>query len=632
MGIKKKLLVSFFVIIFTLVISGGFFVAVDYIILSKYMTLTDNMISEYKLIDETSSLISSFNKRIKSPYDTGEVANFNNKYYATKELIAKLKKVIVDRDSQIIFSGIENNLNDVFFNLESGMRSLSTDDYLAAVGSYEEVSRKMDFVEENVNKLLLNELEYAKKLQIEIEKIRIASKIIATSFLMLVLLICVVYAIKFSKKLVSPLVKLAKLAKIIETGDYKASVDTDLLLGDDEVASLANSFNNMVLSIQNSISQLQKYNFEIKKSHNLLQIEKNKLQQYLDIAGVIVLIFDNNNNVLLINKKGREIINVKNKEIIGKNWIGEFVDKEYRKQTESLLSFLRGGTALTDMIENVIVSKDKVLKNIVWHFSVISNNLNSESILATGVDVTELTNAKVTINQLKEVDRLKNEVLNVATHELKTPLISIVGLTEVMEKQPKTIPDDYQKYISIIHVEGLKLTNLIKTMLTTSRNDIGKMVINKEKFDLGILLKSFETSLNILAKKSASVIKLNLPDAKVLIESDKSKIAEVVYNFVDNAVKYGTKKQEIKINLSLVDKNNIKVEVISLGQGISKERQKKLFLKFSQLEPSLSRSQDGMGLGLYICKQNIESLGGKIGVLSEEGQETNFFFTLPLTF
>jgi len=632
MGIKKKLLASFFAIIFTLVISGGFFMAVDYTILAKYMTLTDNMISEYKLIGDTSSLLESFSKRIKSPYDTAEVANFNATYSGTKQLVDKLKTVIVDRNSQIIFSGLENNINDVFLDVESGVSRLTSGDYLGAVDQYDIANSKEEFVKENVNSLILNELEYAEKLQVEIEKIRIISKVIASLFLIFALIGCIIYVLKFSKKLVLPLVNLTKLAKVIEAGDYKATVSEDLLRGDDEVASLANSFNTMVLSIRNSITKLQEYNKEIKKSHNLLRAEKNKLQKYLDVAGVIVLIFDTDNNVLLINKKGRELLGFENKEIVGKNWITEFVTRKDQTQTKGLLAFLIGGTALSDTLENVIISKDKTEKNIVWHFSMLNDAGNTaNSVLATGVDITELTKAKITINQLKEVDRLKNEVLNIATHELKTPLISIVGLTEVMEKQPKTTPLDYQNYISIIHTEGLKLTNLIKTMLTTSRNEVGKMTVTKEKFDLVELVSSFETSLKMLAKRTDSQIELNLQAKKVNLESDKSKISEVIYNFVDNAVKYGPSKQTININLFLVDKKTVKIEVTGAGQGISKEQQDKLFLKFSQLEPSLSRSQDGMGLGLYICKQNIESLGGQIGVLSEPKQGATFYFTLPIT-
>lgn len=305
MGIKNKILISFFAVIITLIISSGFFMAVDYIILSRYMTLTDNMISEYKLIGNTSALMESFNKRIKSPYDTKEVSNFNNIYFETKQLINKLRGVIVDRESQIIFSGLENNANDVFFDIENGVSNLTGGDYLEALNSYDDANRKSEFVKENVNRLLLNELEYARKLQIEIERIRVLSKLAASLFLLFTLIGCIFYVLKFSKKIVSPLVKLTKLAKVIEGGNYKVTVGSDLLSGDDEVASLANSFNTMVVSIRNSVDKLKEYNQEVKNSQSLLEIEKNKLQKYLDEAGVIVLIFDNNNKVLLINKRGQ---------------------------------------------------------------------------------------------------------------------------------------------------------------------------------------------------------------------------------------------------------------------------------------------------------------------------------------
>jgi signal transduction histidine kinase len=294
---------------------------------------------------------------------------------------------------------------------------------------------------------------------------------------------------------------------------------------------------------------------------------------------------------------------------------------------------LVGDIAPVDTIENILISKDKLEKSIVWHFSVLKNENNApQAILGTGVDVTELVAAKVTINQLKEVDRLKNEVLNIATHELKTPLISIVGLSEIMEKQPKTVPDDYQKFISLIHTEGLKLTNLIKTMLTASRNEIGKTAVNIEKFVFDELILSMKTSLGVLTKRTESQIAFDIQATGINMESDKLKISQVVYNFVDNAVKYGPKNQTITVSVIKPNEQSVRLAVTGAGQGIAKEKQKSLFLKFSQLEPSLSRSQDGMGLGLYICKQNIESLGGEIGVSSEINQGATFFFTLPLVY
>lgn len=631
MGIRKKLLVAFFSIIFVLTVSEGFFVTMDYIIMSNHMTLVSNMIAEYSLIGNINDLLVSFDKRIKSPDDLSEINNFYLIYSDTQRIMTKLQTGIIYNDSKLAFNGLTNNINNVFYDIEIGLNNLNSGNYLEAVNRHNLAHEKNNFIKENATNLLLKELEYAKSLQMEIDKVQLLSQIIAFFLLILTTGGSIWYALVFSKKLVAPLSNLTKLAKVIEGGNYKASVDKSLLKGSDEVGSLANSFNLMVLSLQNSIIKLQEYNLEIKNSHKLLRMEKNKLQEYLDVAGVIVLIFDLNNSVHLVNKKGREILGSKSSEILGKDWVLNFVAAKNRTQTKGLLAFLINNTAQTDTLENVVIAKDKTEKNIVWHFSVLKDKNNiPESILATGVDVTELTKAKITINQLREVDNLKNEVLNIATHELKTPLISIVGLSEVMEKQPKTIPDDYQKFISIIHAEGLKLTDLIKTMLTANRNEIGKIAVVKEKFNLVDLVQSLATPLNMLAKRTESQIKFNLQDKEVIIESDKAKISQVIYNFVDNAVKYGPKEQTIGLNLFLTDNNFVRIEVSGAGTGISKERQKKLFLKFSQLEPSLSRSQDGMGLGLYICKQNVEKLGGQIGVISEENKGATFYFTLPL--
>jgi len=630
-SIKKKLLTSFFVIIATLLISEGFFVTMDHVILMKYWALVDNMVSEYKLIENSSTLLSSFNKRIKSPSDTAEIKHFNSIHLDTENLLAKVKAAIVYSDSRIAFTGLENNINDVIFDTEIGVNNLMSGDYLEAVNRYDSASRKNSFVRENATNLILKELEYAENLQVEIDRVRLLSEIFSGLLLVVTTLGCIGHAIGFSKRFVEPLSNLTKLAKVIEGGDLSVTVDETLLKGKDEVASLANSFNTMVLSLKTSINKLQEYNTEIKNSRNHLKAEKNKLQKYLDIAGVIVLIFDSNNNVLLINKKGREILGVESSEIVGQDWVSGFVSKKNQAKTQSLLTSLITDTAPVDTLENIVVAKDKTEKNIVWHFSMLQNENNiSMAVLATGVDVTELTKAKITIDQLKEVDKLKNEILNIATHELKTPLISIVGLSEVMEKQPKTMPSDYQSYISIIHNEGLKLTNLIKTMLTASRNEVSQAAIVKEKFNLINLVDSLKIPLEMLAKRTESKIEFNLQPKELNIESDKAKISQVIYNFVDNAVKYGPKNQIISVNLFLTDNKFVRLEVKGAGQGIPKALQKKLFLKFSQLEPSLSRSQDGIGLGLYICKQNIENLGGQIGVESEPNQGATFFFTLPL--
>jgi signal transduction histidine kinase len=344
------------------------------------------------------------------------------------------------------------------------------------------------------------------------------------------------------------------------------------------------------------------------------------------------LIFDSKNNkVLFINKKGREVLGISAESIISADWVSLLVSKDGQEDTNKAISNLVSGKETISNIQNTVVTSSKEERSIVWRFSLLDSESESmRPVIGTGIDVTELTKAKTTIGQLRELDRLKNEVLNIATHELKTPLISIVGLTEVMEQQKDKLSPEHASYISIIHKEGLKLTNLIKSMLSATRNEKGKMAVSKTYFNIDDLALSMSTSLSVLAKRTASKIAVEIKDKGVSVNSDKEKIQEVISNFVDNAVKYGTNGQTIRVVVSKPDKEHVKVEVIGAGQGISEEMQKKLFLKFSQLEPSLSRSQDGMGLGLYICKQVIDSLDGEIGVVSQLGQGATFYFILPL--
>jgi len=631
MGIKGKLLNSFFLIILSLIISGIFFVSINYIILSKYIALNNNMVSEYRLIDGVSALLFSYDKIIKSPNDISERDNLKKIHKEILSLLDNLDQSIVNYESRVAFNGLKNTIEGIFLDIEIGVKGLDSGDYLEAVNRQTEVYDKKDFIKDNSVNLILKELKYSKDLQIEIAKIKNVSQAIAILLMFLIVFFCVWYAFSFSSKFVAPLVNLSNLAQAVKKGDFNVKIDSNILKENDEVSFLANSFDSMIVQIKNDIEKLQKYNLEIKDSRDKLEEEKQKLQKYLNVAGVIVLIFDRHNNVFLINRKGKDIFGIEASEIIGEDWVSKYVSEKDQEKTKSTLSSIFNNNTQVEAFENVIIAKDGKSKNIVWRFSFLENKEGQvQAVLATGADITELIEAKATIGQLKELDKLKNEVLNIATHELKTPLVSIIGLSEVMKNNPQTIPTEYQNYISIINKEGSKLANLIKTMLTVNRNEVSKILVNKEKFDLISLIKSFKGSLDILVKKTDSKVVFSFDSDQLLMESDKAKISQVVYNLVDNAIKYGLPKQTITISSINLKNNYVRIEIKNEGKGIPKSIQKNLFLKFSQLEPSLSRSQDGMGLGLYICKQTIDALGGEIGVESEPNQGAKFYFTLPL--
>ncbi len=589
------------------------------------------MVSEYRLIEGVSALLFSYDKIIKSPNDISERDNLKKIHKEILSLLDNLDQSIVNYESRVAFNGLKNTIEGIFLDIEIGVKGLDSGDYLEAVNRQTEVYDKKDFIKDNSVNLILKELKYSKDLQIEIAKIKNVSQAIAILLMFLIVFFCVWYAFSFSSKFVAPLVNLSNLAQAVKKGDFNVKIDSNILKENDEVSFLANSFDSMIVQIKNDIEKLQKYNLEIKDSRDKLEEEKQKLQKYLNVAGVIVLIFDRHNNVFLINRKGKDIFGIEASEIIGEDWVSKYVSEKDQEKTKSTLSSIFNNNTQVEAFENVIIAKDGKSKNIVWRFSFLENKEGQvQAVLATGADITELIEAKATIGQLKELDKLKNEVLNIATHELKTPLVSIIGLSEVMKNNPQTIPTEYQNYISIINKEGSKLANLIKTMLTVNRNEVSKILVNKEKFDLISLIKSFKGSLDILVKKTDSKVVFSFDSDQLLMESDKAKISQVVYNLVDNAIKYGLPKQTITISSINLKNNYVRIEIKNEGKGIPKSIQKNLFLKFSQLEPSLSRSQDGMGLGLYICKQTIDALGGEIGVESEPNQGAKFYFTLPL--
>jgi PAS domain S-box-containing protein len=374
---------------------------------------------------------------------------------------------------------------------------------------------------------------------------------------------------------------------------------------------------------------------ERKKMEEALLEERNKLQKYFDIAGVIIVVLSPEGKVLLVNKKGYEVLGYSVTEVIGQDWFANFVPSKKRVEMRTVFENLKAAdmkNGAFGVYESPILTKDGKEQIIAWHNTVLKDKTGGvQAVLATGEDITELEQAKGLIEHLKEVDKLKDDFLNIAAHELKTPLTSILALSEMMkEGKLSSSSPEYQKYVTIIYDEGTRLTSTVRGLLTVTRYESGREITRIESFNLAAFISSLLPSLNIMAAKRRAKVVIDIKNMDIVMKSDKEKISNVVYNFVDNAVKYGRDGQTITISVAEPKKEWVSVEVTDQGEGIPEELQKRLFAKFSQLEPSISRSQEGIGLGLYICKLTIDQLGGGIGARSTPGKGSTFYFSLPL--
>jgi two-component system, OmpR family, sensor histidine kinase VicK len=231
--------------------------------------------------------------------------------------------------------------------------------------------------------------------------------------------------------------------------------------------------------------------------------------------------------------------------------------------------------------------------------------------------------------QLKSHDKMKQEFMDIAAHELRTPIQPILGLAQILKDQ---ITDSAQtKFLDIILRNAKRLEQLQEGMLDVTRIEGGSMKINKQSFNLNELIFRILQDFSIQLKDDNG-IKLNYrSDGDVWVNADKNRIIQVISNLLDNAIKF-TKAGTILVELAIrknekkiAVNNQVIVSIKDEGPGIDPSIMPKLFTKFA------SKSEKGTGLGLFISKSIIEAHGCKMGAENNaDGKGATFAFTLPI--
>jgi two-component system phosphate regulon sensor histidine kinase PhoR len=230
----------------------------------------------------------------------------------------------------------------------------------------------------------------------------------------------------------------------------------------------------------------------------------------------------------------------------------------------------------------------------------------------------------------KSLDEQRAEFNAVASHELRTPLTIIEGFTYNLLSDKRLEYDGKTKeYISQIDkaVNSLiKLTNDILTVTKSSNNQIDAVF---EKVDIKKTIKDAVENLKPKAKAKKLELNLNLPKDLPIVLTDEGKFKEVMLNLVENAIKF-TDKGSITIGASENEKGIVLVKVTDTGEGVKEADQKRIFNRFYRVNDFRTQKAGGTGLGLYISRTFITALGGRIGVNSEIGKGSTFWFTIPV--
>jgi signal transduction histidine kinase len=232
-----------------------------------------------------------------------------------------------------------------------------------------------------------------------------------------------------------------------------------------------------------------------------------------------------------------------------------------------------------------------------------------------------------TQNKLEEALRSKDEFISAATHELKTPVTTLKGYTQILQKRLNSEGQtETLEFFGKMDAQINKLTSLIDDLLDVSRLDSGRLQFRMENFNFDEVVKETIDALQL----SSTRHKISQDGSLgINVYGDKDRISQVISNLLINAIKYSPTADKIIVKTK-GGKDSVTLSVHDFGIGIARQNQKKIFERFHRITEGKEATFPGIGLGLYICSEIVKHHGGEIWVKSEIGKGSVFYFSLPL--
>jgi signal transduction histidine kinase len=243
---------------------------------------------------------------------------------------------------------------------------------------------------------------------------------------------------------------------------------------------------------------------------------------------------------------------------------------------------------------------------------------------------TEIDDLADTLNfateELSKTDKVRKELIANVSHDLRTPLTMIKAYSEMIRDLSGDNKDKREEHLKVIIDETDRLTRLVNDMMDLSKLESGLTKINKEKFDLSEVTKNILNGFKNINENEKCKISVDLPE-KSIVFADKTKIEQVIYNLVTNAINHSGEEKNILVKITITGKK-VKLQVIDNGPGISKEDLPHIWNRYYKADKTFKRASNGTGLGLSIVKNILEKNDAEYGVESEVGKGSTFWFEL----
>ena len=345
---------------------------------------------------------------------------------------------------------------------------------------------------------------------------------------------------------------------------------------------------------------------ELKQKLNQVDRQRREIEAILQHMNDGILAFDDKGRIMHLNPAAKEMLGLQNERTFD-----EIFKKLNVEINMEAILYLANWTASEQRV-NV---GDRIV-NIFFAPYKDENDLSS-GIIAVVQDITEHV----------KLDEMRKEFVADVSHELKTPITSIIGYADTLQ-DGEYDEETTKKFLNVISQEGRRMSNLVSDLLTLYRYDTNRVQKEVTEFDLGELAKKCQEKLRIEIEKKKQNVECYVTADVPPIKADKAGIERVILNVLSNAIKYTEEHGSIKIYVGFVY-NDAYIKIIDNGIGIPKEDLGRIFERFYRVDKARTREMGGTGLGLSIAKEIIEQNNGSIDIKSEYGKGTEVVIRIP---
>ncbi|MHB8910224.1 MAG: sensor histidine kinase [Syntrophales bacterium] len=417
------------------------------------------------------------------------------------------------------------------------------------------------------------------------------------AIMLAIVVVSLTIALLFSLKILSPIRRLAAFAGQVRTGNIAGALRID---SQDEIGQLAESINEMVAALQEKI--------------RTADAETRKLESVFSSMQEGVMVLDAESRIESVNRGMEEMTGRPQGAVIGKTLLEAFRNSELH---DSLERFRKGGETVCEEVD--LGDHRPVVMDVT--FSAFRGETDGErKTILVFHDVT----------RLKKLERVRTDFVANVTHEIRTPLTAIIGFVETLLQGAVDDPQTARKFLETVRENAQRLNRLVDDLLTLSGFELGEMALHPEGLSLADVLEQVLTVVTAQVSRKNIRIVREIPAESPRIMADRDRLAQILLNIVDNAVKFTPDGGTVTVTASSEEEGYLTVRVADTGVGIPKGEIPRLGERFYRADRTRSRELGGTGLGLSIVKHLMNAHGGRMAIDSTPGRGTTVSLSFPI--